>query len=82
MEVHISKAQRTVKDTEVESVRILIEDEFPQCATLGDAVEVHQFDAELLCKALETALPGGTLDRLLVEMLKYRASHFVVSYKE
>jgi len=78
--ISIFKAQPTIKSQPVKSVNILIDVEFPEYQELLDSEIAHQFDAELLCKTLADVLPGGTFDRLLVEMMKTKVSHFVVSY--
>lgn len=72
------KAQPPVKKEPVESVEIIISAEVPEMNSLQLQDEVFEKDAILLCDALQNALPGGTFDRLLVEMMKRKVTHFVV----
>jgi hypothetical protein len=76
------KAQPTLKALPIESIEIHIDQEVPDAKTLEDADNIYKNEAFLLCNALESTLPGGTFDHLLVEMLKRKASHFKVSHKE
>jgi len=78
----IYKAQRTIKDLEVKSAEIVIDEEIPNVHTLAAADGIYALQAFCLCEALEASLPGGTFDHLLIEMMKRKVSHFKVSYKE
>lgn len=42
--------------------------------------EVYRVDAEALARHLWDALPGGTVDRLIVELMERRASLFRVGF--
>lgn len=68
---HVHKAQRTVE--EVETVTIHIYQTFPDTDPAA-ALATHEGDASRLADALLDALPGGTVDRLLAELLERRAS--------
>lgn len=78
---NIYKAQRTLKSQEVPSVKIVVDAEVPDAQSLFDADEIYRLEAERLCAALEASLPGGTFDRLLIEMMKRKASHFKVAFE-
>jgi hypothetical protein len=84
--VSIFKAQPIPRDHVVEDVTIRIVDEIAD--TIGSRSELlehwdQRFEREAvkLEAALRAALPGGTYDRLLGEMLKHKASHFTVHHK-
>jgi len=77
----IHKAQRTLKNKEVESMSIVIDEEVPNYRTLEDAGTRYRADAAYLSDALSNSLPGGTFDQLLIFMLQTKASHFKISYK-
>lgn len=74
---------------DIEPVTIEIHEPLPELADDGGidawlAVSGERFDqqAKAIVDALFASLPGGTLDRVLVEMLRRTASHLVVSYQE
>ena len=47
--------------------------------SLNEMQYEFQNQAEQIADALCASLPGGTLDRLLAELLKRKASHFVIA---
>ncbi len=53
---------------------------FPDYADPNDAHSVHKDQARRIASALYWALPGGTWDQLLIEILMRHAGRFVVSY--
>lgn len=84
-EVRIKKAQRTLPDQPHESVTIVIDEEIadpPKGQPIPDLEAMMRgafgVEARTLFEALRASLPGGTLDRLLVELLADRASLLVV----
>lgn len=58
----------------VESVTIVIEQEFPHYESLSASRCTQAAEGAILAAALLQTLPGGTIDRLLIELLKHRAS--------
>jgi hypothetical protein len=76
--IQIWKARPTLKAEPVGTAVIYIQSECPEVKTVEGQREIYQRDAEELCTALHQALPGGTFDRLLVEMMKLKASSFIV----
>lgn len=78
-EITVFKAQDTVRKR-VPSLRIMASRPFPDFESGDKARDEHQSAAEVLCDALYDCLPGGTMDRLLCEMLKRKASDFVVTF--
>ena len=53
--------------------------EIDSCESLAELASLCQENAEQIADALCASLPGGTLDRLLAELLKRKASHFVIA---
>lgn len=43
---------------------------------------IYQQDALAIAHALRDSLPGGTFDRLIVELLKMKVSHFRVPWSD
>lgn len=43
---------------------------------------IYQQDASAIAHALRESLPGGTFDRLIVELLKMKVSHFRVPWSD
>ncbi len=76
--VNVYKAQR-IGEEEVQSVLIRIDEEIPRPSSLDDT-EVFENDSQNLELLLHRALPGGTYDRLLGEMLRRQASKYIVSH--
>lgn len=77
-EITVYRAQNT-GNKQAPSLRITATEPFPELS-LDDARAEHCAAAEVLCHALYASLPGGTMDRLLGEMLKRKASDFVVTF--
>lgn len=61
----------------IESTTVVFDEEFPELPA-GEHEKAFEAQAKLLMRALVTVLPGGTIDRLLVELLRHRASQLVV----
>ena len=76
--VQIALAQ-PIGDQSIEPVTIQIAATVPQFRTLEDAADFYRIQAKTLASAL-TALPGGTFDRLLIELLTRKASYFRVPW--
>lgn len=53
--------------------------EFPNLSIDSSDI-LFESDAEKLFCGLRDTLPGGTMDRLLCKLLKYKSSHFIVSF--
>lgn len=62
--------------------RIAALEEIPRILDLGKARQFYQDQGELLADALWAALPGGTLDVLLAQLLERRASLFRVPFED
>lgn len=80
--LNIFKAQgvgrRTVDDLTIQVVR-----ELPQPSIgLADNRPIFEKEAEAMAEALHQSLPGGTFDRLLIALLKRKASDLIVPYGE
>lgn len=79
-----------IGDQVIEPVRIVIEEQMPSPDRMvGTTAEIlakldgtFQTQAQNLEIALYNSLPGGTYDRLLGEILKRKASHFIVSHAQ
>jgi hypothetical protein len=79
----IYKAQRTLKDSPapdllIEATREM-ESDLYDYESLSELAALFQEQAEQIADALCASLPGGTLDRLLGELLKCKASHFIIA---
>ena len=59
---------------------IILSREMPDPDTLQEMADLYAEDAKKIADALENTLPGGTFDRLLVELLTKKASLFKVSF--
>lgn len=78
--VSVFKAQDTVRDQPVPSLEIVAYHAIPNSPSLEAASEIFQDDAKRVMAAMLASLPGGTLDQILVELLRAKASHFVVPH--
>jgi hypothetical protein len=78
--VAVFRAQETVSDEPVPTLELVAYEAAPNFPTLVEAGEAYERDAKTIADALFSSLPGGTIDRLLVEMLSRKASHFRVPY--
>lgn len=76
--VNIFKAQRIGQHMIVGSVTIVIDEELPEQKTIEDNEAIFQKEAFTLADALLKSLPGGTIDRLVAELLRRKATSFVV----
>jgi hypothetical protein len=59
---------------------IEITEELPHIKDLKELRQVFQKEAFELVDALFNSLPGGTLDEVLAEMMRRKASFFVVPF--
>jgi len=77
----IYKAQRTLKDSPAPDLLIEAtrEMESGDYKSIDEMQSVLQEQAVRIADALCASLPGGTLDRLLGELLKRKASHFIIA---
>lgn len=73
---NIFTAQKVV--TEIEPVTIILNRQLPEIEQLGESRRVFEREAITLATALCITLPGGTLDRLIIELLRRKASSLVV----
>jgi hypothetical protein len=62
----------------VESVTIVVDETFPDLPTAYELAEGFAVQGRRLALNLIAVLPGGTLDELLVSLLKHRQSRLVV----
>ncbi len=65
-------------DDRAEPVVVEITAAFPLDAE--NLVPIMRTDSRSLAAALRQALPGGTFDRLLIELLQYQAGELIRSY--
>jgi hypothetical protein len=91
VEVRVHKAKRAVQDEPVPTLVIRVCEETPSSEGMYGATgkawliyqraleETYGVDARTIARALHEALPGGTLDRLVAELLIVKASMFRVS---
>ncbi len=73
-----------IGNDEVQPLAIILKNTFPDCKDkdwMEKSKSLFKSEAEKLEKILIDSLPGGTYDALLGEMLKRKASCFVVSHK-
>ena len=77
---NFSKANKTA-GKEAPSVNIKITKEFGEPATLIECADLQQEQAQRLCDVLLACLPGGTVDRLLAELMKRKSSLLTVPLK-
>lgn len=67
----------------VPSVTVAITEPLPardDKVSLARAALLYAMDAAIVEEALHQSLPGGTYDRVLIEMLQRKASHLRVSF--
>jgi hypothetical protein len=76
----IYRAIDTGNPSNVIPVNIQICDPIPEPATIPEAEIQFAREGKMLFEVLRDSLPAGTLDQLTVELLKYKASHFVVRF--
>jgi hypothetical protein len=73
----IYKAQG-LRGDEVESVTIVLEEEFPDFETQGESIKSFDDTSDRLAEVLVKTLPGGTLDRLIGKLLLKTATSLIV----
>lgn len=78
--VSVFKAQPMPRRPEIESARLLMEVELPDTADLETARGTYEAQAKLVLDVLVVTLPGGTMDALLVDLLRRKASLFVIPH--
>lgn len=78
--VRTLKAQPIVEGMTVRGAIIEISQDCPDFDSLPAQAATFQSEAEQIENALRNSLPGGLYDRLLGVMLRYKASHFIVSW--
>ncbi len=87
--LHLYKAQRTVQSEPVNDVTIILNEEMPEIIgrsgqSVSEAMDqlrnIYQREANELAALLLKTLPGGTVDQLLCELLRIKASHFRVAF--
>lgn len=77
MHVSVNKAMGIGGD-KTEDMVIVAKHEFPRDGSLDDARRRHEGQAKEIADALEASLPGGTLARLRVELMRRHVSDLVV----
>ena len=71
---YFHRAQGT-SNASAPQVTISIHDELNvDAASLEELKEIYQGEGKWLCNLLFGSLPGGTIDQLMIEMLKRKAS--------
>lgn len=82
--IHIYKAQGT-GDQQIESVTVVIDQPLPNLVRdthwLETAAQLFLDEARMIVAALHS-LPGGTLDRVLVELLREKVSQHIVPWEK
>lgn len=79
MRISIYKAGPRRDIEPIPNVTIEIELEFPRSVdNWRENAALFQKDAQEIARVLLASLPGGTIDRLLVELLKAKSSDLVV----
>lgn len=73
----IVKASPIGKDSSAVDIMIRITGEVPEFNTLHEGEEFFTLQAMQISEALFNSLPQGTMDRLLAEMMKRKASLYV-----
>jgi hypothetical protein len=76
--VNIYKAQTIGQQMTVEPLVINISEEFPDFKSIDEHDALFEKEALMLADGLLSTLPGGTIDRLVAELLKRKATSFVV----
>ncbi len=81
-----------VGDAQIPRVTINIHGDVPElppflpgqtvAESLAPVDAIYQQDATAIAGALSASLPGGTFDRLIVELLKMKVSHFRVPWSD
>lgn len=80
--IRLYKAQPISGNNFAHSVTLVFDEEIPTSPTLQEAQKLHQQQAEKLAEVLFKTLAGGTVDALLVEMLKRKASLFIIPHPD
>lgn len=74
----VFKAQAVLRnDAEIPSVEISAIAPIPDTDSLHATAKIFADDAKMLAATLLETLPGGTIDQLLVELLRAKASQFI-----
>src|SRR5262245_24440220 len=80
--VTLRKAQ-PVGTTPVPSLKIVVRDTISspeQQSRTDDVVRFYKRDAKALVRSLWTSLPGGTVNWVLVYLLRHKASELIIPY--
>ncbi len=77
--IYIYKAQ-PIGDSKVEQTNIIIKNKLPKFNDIETSRSFFTDEAQKIEETLFNTIPGGTYDRLLGEMLKRKASSFVVPF--
>lgn len=75
---NIYKAQTIGAHMTVDSTNINISEELPEYEATVEYEAIFEKEALTLAGALLSALPGGTIDRLIAELLRRKATSFVI----
>ena len=79
--IAIFKAQPAISSEPVGSVKIVIDDPFPDVhgpGSVAKANAIHEEQGKKIAEVLCSALAGGTLDALTAELLRRKATSLVV----
>lgn len=81
VEVLVHKAEPAFHGATVDDVTLAISKRLPVEAGSNDLAGIYIGDASRIADALLAALPGGTVDQLLAELLRRRAVLFRVPFR-
>ena len=81
MNLTIFKAQ-PIGDESIEDVTITIQEVAWSSPDLASAARFYQRQGDALVDALWACLPGGTIDQMIAELLRRRASLFRVRFDQ
>jgi hypothetical protein len=80
--ISVAKAEPSVTGEPTRKGTIVINEKVPDFASLSEAADYYEEQAQMIERVLYGTLPGGTYDRLLGALLRRKASHFRVAHGE
>lgn len=79
LRVRVHKAQSILPDDDIPDLTLFVNKEIPEREADKPSSYIAEVDAEKIVAALFRCLPGGTIDHMLTEMMRRRASQLHVS---